>query len=296
MGICESANHGKSLDSYNKQKEDIISQSDQTIDYQNSYQDQSGVRPSIFSKTENNNSTNQDIQIIEKPELMTYDRSRSLFYSGKKSETNTFSNITSIHSSAKSEEEIIIRGEIDTKTKHKDEEFVNNSFKKEVKNHGGIIIKSDDLNNTRGESQKSNSFSDMGLENISEIHSSAPSQNNRVINNNNSNMYLSTIKGYNDNILKRKNNPSNNSEGIMNGSDQLIKNNNNIQYNGRYNINNYINGMKNSSKTSSTNSKLNQSNKINVSLNDSCPRKSSYLNVPKIDVPLPDIEEISEKE
>ena len=247
MGICESANHGKSLDSYNKQKEDIISQSDQTIDYQNSYQEQSGVRPSIFSKTENNNSTNQDIQIIDKPELMIYDRSRSLFYSGKKSETNTFSNITSIHSSAKSEEEIIIRGEIDTKTKHKDEEFVNNSFKKEVKNHGGIIIKSDDLNNTRGESQKSNSFSDMGLENISEIHSSAPSQNNRVINNNNS-------------------------------------------------INNYINGMKNSSKSSSTNSKLNQSNKINVSLNDSCPRKSSYLNVPKIDVPLPDIDEISEKE
>ena len=288
MGICESANHGKSLNSVIKNKSKEIDKNDQTMDYQNSYQDEPGVRPSIFNKSEKNIISNQDIQNIEKPELMKYER--SLCISGKKSEANT---LTSVNSSGQSEEELIIRGEINKNAKNKEEDFANNSFKNEIKNHGGIVIKNDEMNNTLCDSQKTNTLTDAGLENISEILSNTPSTIK-----NNSNMSISTIKGYNDNLVKtNKNNNNNNLERLING--KSTQNYNIMQNSGKYNneklnISNNISGI-NSSGNSSMISKLNQSNKINVSLHESSSRYDSLLNVPKTDTPLPDIDELSEK-
>ena len=36
------------------------------------------------------------------------------------------------------------------------------------------------------------------------------------------------------------------------------------------------------------------SSKINISLHESCPRVESYLNVPRNDQPLPDVDELSD--
>ena len=282
MGICESSNHGKSLDTVIKQKTKEIDKNDQTMDYQNSYQDEPGVRPSIFNKTENKLiSSNQDVQNIEKPELMKYER--SLQFSGKKSDANT---LTLTNSSGQSEEELIIRGEINKNAKNKEEDFVNNSFKNEVKNNGGIVIQNDEFDNTLCDSQKTNTFTESGLENISEILSNKKVSNQSK---NNSNMSISTIKGYNDNLIKRKNN--NNLERLING--QSTQNYNIMQNNNRYgneklNISNNISGIK-----SSGSSMISQSNKINISIHSS--RYDSLLNVPKTDSPLPDIDELSEK-
>ena len=282
MGICESANHGKSLDTVIKQKTKEIDKNDQTMDYQNSYQDEPGVRPSIFNKTENKLiSSNQEFQNIEKPELMKYER--SLQFSGKKSDANT---LTLTNSSGQSEEELIIRGEINKNAKNKEEDFANNSFKNEVKNNGGIVIQNDEFDNTLCDSQKTNTFTESGLENISEILSNKKVSNQSK---NNSNMSISTIKGYNDNLIKRKNN--NNLERLING--QSTQNYNIMQNNNRYgneklNISNNISGIK-----SSGSSMISQSNKINISIHSS--KYDSLLNVPKTDSPLPDIDELSEK-
>ena len=282
MGICESANHGKSLDTVIKQKTKEIDKNDQTMDYQNSYQDEPGVLPSIFNKTENKLiSSNQEFQNIEKPELMKYER--SLQFSGKKSDANT---LTLTNSSGQSEEELIIRGEINKNAKNKEEDFANNSFKNEVKNNGGIVIQNDEFDNTLCDSQKTNTFTESGLENISEILSNKKVSNQSK---NNSNMSISTIKGYNDNLIKRKNN--NNLERLIIG--QSTQNYNIMQNNNRYgneklNISNNISGIK-----SSGSSMISQSNKINISIHSS--KYDSLLNVPKTDSPLPDIDELSEK-
>lgn len=306
MGICESK---KSINSIikNEEKSEEIDKSDQTFDYQNQNQnsntDESGTRPSKFNKSEQRISIDQEVKKDEKPELMNYEPSRSLYYSGKRSETN---NITSIFSSGKSEEEIIGKGEI-IKGKFNEKYFVNNSFKKEVIDHDGIMIK-ENQNNTLCESQKTNSISDIGFGNISEILSSKTviSLNNGIVtndkNNNNNNSFkkISAIKGYNDQMINTKQN-NNNLEPITNGkyniNGKLIQNNNNMQKNGAYpyqknNMGNSFGGLKNSGKSSVYS--LNHSNRINVSLHDSCPRIDSYLHVPKIDKPLPDIDEISE--
>ena len=230
----------------------------------------------------------------------------SLYNSGKRSESNALT-ITSIQSSGQSEEEIIIRGEINKNAINKEEDFVNNSFKKEVKNQGGMIIKPDESINTISDSQKESSLFDSGLENISEIHSNktVPSQSTSIKTNsfksNNSHMYMSTIKGYNDNLIRKKN--KNNLDGLIIGryniNGQSKQDYNIMQYKWRYNeknnINNNINGTKSSSRTSSVISKLNQSNKINISIHESCPRYDSFLNVPNTDSPLSDIDELSDK-
>ena len=114
-------------------------------------------------------------------------------------------------------------------------------------------------------------------------------------------MYMSTIKGYNDNLIRKKN--KNNLDGLIIGryniNGQSKQDYNIMQYKWRYNeknnINNNINGTKSSSRTSSVISKLNQSNKINISIHESCPRYDSFLNVPNTDSPLSDIDELSDK-
>lgn len=301
MGICESKNRVKTVESVINNEE--IDKSAQTFDYQNQNQntniDESVKRPSKFNQSEKIISTGQEIQADKKPKLVIYEPSFSLYYSGKRSETN---NKTSIFSSGKSEEEIINRGEI-IKGKFNEKDFVNNSFKKEVIDHEGIMIKEKKDNNTLCESQKTNSISDMGFGNISEILSSKTvlSLNNGVVtndnNNNNSLKNISAIKGYNDQMINVKQKSNNNLGPIINGkyniNNKLIKNNNNFQNNGAYLYQKNNMGSSFGSKRSSVYS-LNHSNRINVSLHESCPRIDSYLHVPNKDKPLPDIDEISE--
>ena len=288
MGICHSA-HDKSLSGEIK-KNNIISK-DNTFENEDTLknkeqkeekekniykkkekeQEDNCIRPSIFNHTEIKTSNNEPVktlQTIQKPELEKYER--SMFISGKRSEYSQY-NKTSIFSSGKTEEEIIIRGEINKEAKNKEEDFVNNSFKQLVQNNGGIIIKNNDINSLFGrESHRTNPYL-IGNENISEIHSK--------------NSWAAGSSGaLVTNSLRSK------PESFLSSNKALYIHNNNSgyklndkPYNGKYN------------KLSGTlNSKLKDSSKINISMHESYPRVESYLNIQKTDQPLPDIGELSE--
>ena len=306
MGICESRNHGKTLSSEICQKKpsDIVDRNDQTFDYRNIAQEESGNRPSIFNKSDIKNSQIQNIKNDNKPELAQYNR--SILCSGKRLEESFNNNKTSVFSSGVSEEEIIIQGEINKEAKNKEEDFVNASFKKLVQNKGGIIITNKDEKNTNiNESRKQSSLFDLGKENISEIKStvSIPMQNSGIkgsnVIRNSSDFGLSSIKYDNSN--------DNSKNVIISGkydnNGNLIPNNkipfNGIYNKGKNNVNNNLIGINNNiSKNNNNNNRINNimkgSNRINISLHESCPRIDSYLNVPKNDQPPPDIEELSE--
>ena len=285
MGICESSHSGKSLSNEIEQnKPPEIDPNDQTFDYKN-VQLQSGVRPSIFSKSENIASLVQDNKSNVKPELAKYDR--SMYASGK---SNSAFNKTSLLSSGVSEQEIIIRGEINPIAENKGEDFVNSSFKKLVQNGGGIVIENGNSNTT--ESRKESAF-ELGKENLSEIVStvSIPKpimENDEIMPNNNINNLgnMNDIKG-----------------GIISGKYDnngiLIPNNSNIIINGRIDKKNGNNLLEKNNNLRQKiiinhNSILKDSNKVNVSLHESCPRIDSFLNVPKNDQPPPDIDELSD--
>ena len=289
MGICHSA-HDKNLSG--EIKKNNITVNDNTFDNYDMDKDQEQkevkeqvkeqekeekcIRPSIFNHTEIQSSNNEPIKTNQKPKLEKYDR--SMFISGKKSEYSQY-NKTSMFSSGKTEEEIIIKGEINKEAKNMEEDFVNNSFKQLVKNNGGIIIKNNDMDNLFGrESHITNPLSDLENENISEIHSKdswavGSSIGAMVINslrNNKPESYLSS------NLSKRLYIPGNNSNNI---SGYKM---NERSYNSKYN-----------SLSGTMNSKLKESSKINISMHESYPRVESYLNIPKVDQPLPDIDELS---
>lgn len=291
MGICESAHHGKNLDKNDTKKESPeINQNEQTLEYQNLKIEESGVRPSIFNQTDNKNSSDPEAkEDNEKPELVQYDRDNSYCNNNNKTKTSMFS-------SGRSEEEIIIRGEINKEARNKDEDFANNSFKKLVKNKGGIIIKNEELNSNYCESHKTNSIFDLGKENISEIHSKQAAS----INNNN----INTLKVNNSDVLRSsinydKNKLVNNGQnldykGIISGkydiNGKLIPNGNfhvdyNDNINGKYDNNNNILGKNNNI--------LRESNRINISIHESCPRIDSFLHLPKTDQPPPEMDELS---
>ena len=288
MGICESAHHGKNLDKNDTKKESPeINQNEQTLEYQNLKTEESGVRPSIFNQTDNKNSSDPEAkEDNEKPELVQYDRDNSYCNNNNKTKTSMFS-------SGRSEEEIIIRGEINKEARNKDEDFANNSFKKLVKNKGGIIIKNEELNSNYCESHKTNSIFDLGKENISEIHSKQAAS----INNNN----INTLKVNNSDVLRSsinydKNKLVNNGQnkGIISGkydiNGKLIPNGNfhvdyNDNINGKYDNNNNILGINNNI--------LRESNRINISIHESCPRIDSFLHLPKTDQPPPEMDELS---
>ena len=291
MGICESAHHGKNLDKNDTKKESPeINQNEQTLEYQNLKIEESGVRPSIFNQTDNKNSSDPEAkEDNEKPELVQYDRDNSYCNNNNKTKTSMFS-------SGRSEEEIIIRGEINKEARNKDEDFANNSFKKLVKNKGGIIIKNEELNSNYCESHKTNSIFDLGKENISEIHSKQAAS----INNNN----INTLKVNNSDVLRSsinydKNKLVNNGQnldykGIISGkydiNGKLIPNGNfhvdyNDNINGKYDNNNNILGINNNI--------LRESNRINISIHESCPRIDSFLHLPKTDQPPPEMDELS---
>lgn len=286
MGICESAHHGKNLDKNDTKKENIeINQNEQTLEYQNLKTEESGLRPSIFNKTDNKNSSDPEAkEDNEKPELVQYERDNSYCNNNNKTKTSMFS-------SGRSEEEIIIRGEINKEARNKEEDFANNSFKKLVKNKGGIIIKNEDFNSNYCESHRTNSIFDLGKENISEIHSQqAASINNNNINTlkvNNSDVFLSSMncdknKLVNNGIISGKYDI--NGKLIPNGN-LLFNYNDNNNNDGKHENNHNILGV--------NNNKLRESNRINISLHESCPRVDSFLYFPKTDQPPPDMDELS---
>lgn len=294
MGICESAHSGKSLATeIIQEKPPQIDPKEQTIDYQNGDLEESGVRPSIFNQTENRISSNQQSKIYQKPELAQYDR--SLYQSGKRSEFSSHNNITSIFSSGRSEEEIIIKGEINKEAKNREEDFANNSFKQLVKNKGGIILNNNDSN----DSQKTNSLFDLSKENISEIYSKQISPSNYVNNSlkSNKDSLLSSNKYRvtDENVFNLIDN-SNKARGIISGkydvNGNLVPNDNagiisNKEINNQMTNNNNLIGVNIYSKSRQSN------NRINISLHESSPRIDSFLNVPINDQPPPDIDELS---
>ena len=171
-------------------------------------------------------STNSQENEIKKPELIKYDDI------GKKSEFSYSGNgrVISVLSS-QTEEEVIIRNEINKKIINKDGDFNNMDFKNLVKKNGGIIIKDKD--------QMSNVYSYQGL--------------NPVYNIGNINK-LSEIKSIKTVPLKVN-------------EKNLIENNNNDT--------------------------LRLSSKINVSFHDNVTKNDAFINIPKTDEPVPDIDELS---
>ena len=177
--------------------------------------------------------------------------------SGKRSEFSYLNNKTvSVLSSGCTEGEVIIRGEINKSCKNKDEDFANSSFKQLVKKNGGIIIKKDDKYSNVSYSSGFDSL--VGLRKdkieIKSIHT-------LPINTKKTGKLL-----INDKTCKNfiKNNKSENNKSLINNKIVKFLNENN-------------------------NNSLRQSNKINVSMNDNYP----CLSVPKVDEPLPDIDELS---
>jgi hypothetical protein len=286
MGICHSA-HDKNLSGEIKrnnitindntfENEEIDKNQEQKEEKeQEKEQEDTCMRPSIFNHTEIQTSI-EPIKTNQKPNLDKYNR--SMFISGKRSEYSQY-NQASMFSSGKTEEEIIIRGEINKEAKNMEEDFVNNSFKQLVQNNGGIIIKSNDMNSLFGrESHITNPLSDLENENISEIHSKdswavCSSSGAMVANSLRSNKPESYLSS---NLSKRLYIPGNNSNNI---SGYKL---NERSYNSKYN-----------SLSGTMNSKLKDSSKINISMHESYPRVESYLNIPKVDKPLPDIDELS---
>ena len=246
MGICDSSisDTNKKVSSDQEQKLNIVTKNKKTEE-ENSNNIE--THPSSNSQIDNKSSPSQEIQ-NRCPQLAKYERSN--YNSGKRSELSNTHNHTSYFSSALTEEELIIRGEINPKCKNKEEDFDNNSFKKLVKNNGGIFLKNTDQYSNISSSQGINSIFDFGKETISEIRSkhsfSFKQYNGNKINN--------SLKGSGVNQNLRKSNASESNKNLIN---RMKKNNCNFK-----------------------NFKINED-------------KLSYLNVPKTDEPLPDIDELS---
>ena len=182
-----------------------------------------------------------------------------MFISGKKSEYSQFNNKTvSAFSAEKTEEEVIVKGEINKECKNKEEDFDNNSFKNLIKNNGGIVIKNyDDLSSFVCSSSGIQPIFNIGNEAISEIKSK----------------HTLPIYHFKYNGLLYELKDSNKNSNL-----NLIR---------------YCKSENQKSILTFDKNNLRQSNKINLTFNDEYPQVDSYLNIPKIDEPLPDIDELS---
>ncbi len=149
MGICETTNPAENKDKSQK----------------------------LFNNNENNNTKaskhlndriknhSLDIKNNNRPNLQRYERSVE-----KKSEIILSK---SDFSSKATEEEIIIKGEINKECPNKEKDFDNNSFKMLIKNKGGIIL-NEDIQNVDQRSDKNTDnfpYIDFGNDKISEIYS-----------------------------------------------------------------------------------------------------------------------------
>jgi len=183
MGICESTSKENYSPKILQQNEETKKdQKIQSLEEENSNNKE--THPSTCNQQDNKSSKSDITQRAKKgncPELIKYERSG--LYSGLKSE-NSMHNNKSIISSCINEEEVIIRGEINKNCKNKEEDFDNNSFKKLVKNNGGIILKNgEQLSNICSVKDNIPIF-DLGKEAFSEINSkiSYPQYNRSLFN------------------------------------------------------------------------------------------------------------------
>ena len=208
MGICESAHHGKALVSDNSKS--CPSENTQKTEGENSNKLDAHSNPENKEENDCKSSINQGSENNKCPELAKYDR--SMYCSGKRSEYSHFNNKTmSVFSSGQTEEEVIIRGEINKECKNKEEDFDNNSFMKLVKNNGGIIMKNEDINSNLCSSNGKQPIFDFGKENISEIKSkhTFPLNYNR-------NFGLNNLRGSGKNSNFIKNTKSEKNSNFMN--------------------------------------------------------------------------------
>ena len=255
MGVCESDHHHKNLIPENQKS----CSSENTINLNNEILNEQMIDLNQKNQIKNNtkNTSNQQTEENKCPDLEKYER--SMFISGKKSEYSQFNNKTvSAFSAERTEEEVIVKGEINKECKNKEEDFDNNSFKNLIKNNGGIVIKNyDDLSSFVCSSNGIQPIFNIGSEAISEIKS----KNTLPIYHFKYNGLLYGLKdsNKNSNLNLIRNCKSENQKSIL----TCDKNN------------------------------LRQSNKINLTFNDEYPQVDSYLNIPKIDEPLLDIDDLS---
>ena len=173
MGICESKTNDKKENNSNKDEKNH--QKIENSDTSNSDIDRANKDKINFSQNSENKKTNEcGNKSNDRPKLEKYERSMA-----KKSEISHFQN-GSDFSSKISEEEIIIKGEINKDCQNKEKDFNNNSFMRLVKNKGGIILKEDAQSNTKNNNKNSrnNIFNEISKENISEIKSQISFQTN----------------------------------------------------------------------------------------------------------------------
>ena len=156
MGICESTHQGREPSSVS-QKTNPSECTPKTEDENNSNNLENNSTNKNKKEKDNKSSISKEVSNKKSPELAKYEP--SMFYSGKRSEFSHLNNKTaSIFSTGQTEEEVIIRGEINKNCQNKEEDFDNISFLKLVKNNGGIILKNGDIN--------SNFCSSRGIESI----------------------------------------------------------------------------------------------------------------------------------
>ena len=232
MGICESTHPVE-----NKDKNKKLSNNNE-----NRYAEES-----IHSNYRGHNHS-LDIKNNNCPQLQRYERSLE-----KKSEIIP---CKSEFSSKVTEEEIIIKGEINKECPNKEKDFDNNSFKMLVKDKGGIIL-NEDVQSIEGNNDRRTDncpFMDFGNENISEICS----QNSKATFEKSKNSEISLFNGKaNKNDLRSETSKSKftynsmnqkNFEHIKNLSHDNKSTFTNKTNKEKNNLNNYLNGIFNNSE------------------------------------------------
>ena len=238
MGICDSPKKDQIIEGTDD-KNSVNSDINQIPDDENS--NNIDTHPSSNSQIDNKEKESSIPEIENnKPDLTKYDR--SAFQSAKRSEYSNFTK-TGI-----TEEEVIIKGEINRNCQNKEEDFDNNSFKDLVKKNGGIVIKKGDKKNSICSNKEVNRLLKYGKENISEIKSK----------------HTFPFRTINGNVYKNNLRASGSSLELI--QNKMSENNNYPLY-----------------------KNLRNSTKVDVSMQES----NQFLNIPKIDEPLPDLDELS---
>ena len=242
MGICDSENNDKNGKNNSLEEPKMPNYENLNFKKQEEQKSYSQKTHSIKSNIKYSKSlSNSGNENNKCPGLAKYDS--STYYSGKESELSDYNITGSMFSSGQTEEEVIIRGEINKKCKNKEEDFDNNSFKKLVTINGGIILK------------KSDNYS-----NITSTHRVNPAVKRMP---DIKSMHTVPIKKIKQRIL----------DNMKDGNRLTI---NNISENNKNEINERLN-------------KLLYENKVNVFMTENCP----LLTIPKMDEPLPNIDELS---
>ena len=254
MGICESTHQAENKDTNNNKKV--------SNNKGNSYTEASN------HSNDREKKHSLDIKNNDCPKLQRYERSLE-----KKSEIIPSK---SEFSSKGTEEEIIIKGEINKECPNKENDFDNNSFKMLVKDKGGIIINEDIQSIEQGNDKNTNNcpFIDFENEKISEIYS----QNSLPTYDKSKNSEISLFNGNrNKNDLKSEISKSKFTYKSMNQRNlnrykNLITDNKSIFTNktskAKINLNNYLNGIFNNSE--------------NIEYNNTFQNKNHLLNNNKV--------------